>query len=1196
MGIVLASNFDVKTGLSLDSRATADTINDRDNIPKEVRYEGLGCYVKEDGCSYKLIGGIENSNWTLIAYAKDYVPKTGGAFTGSVTLPITSPTDDAEAVNKKYVDSKIDSMAIASNAMRYKGNIAGVNTSPGAYTPEAEVGDFYVISTEGYLNGIKLEVGDSIICVTDTAAANSSNYTDIKNNWNYIQSNVDIFIGATSDTAGKSGLIPTPPINSQTMYLKGDGTWSSISQSDVTDLTTDLDSKADKQTSTGGFVGGNNARLDNDSYSGAAIGKDAYSIQGGGAVGEGAIGDNGGGVGNNAQGLYGGGAVGYYAKAKYGGAVGSEAVAGSGFAGGFDAICDTGQDGDPIDAIQLGTGTNSTEKTLQVYQYTLMDANGQIPTERMTNALSGIDSHTHTNKDVLDGITTTDITNWNNKADKQTEEGGFVGGNNAKLNTSGLSGAGAAIGKGAISEEGGGAVGEGAIGDNGGGVGYNAQGLNGGGAVGYRASALYGGAVGSDAKTERGFAGGYNAKTVNSNDTAIDAIQLGTGTNNTPKTLQVYTYQLMDANGQIPKDRMTNALSDKADSHNVDGGFTGGSSASTDTGGAIGNEASSNSGGGAVGNRASASDGGGAVGDGAETTTGFAGGYGSTSETGGAIGSGASATTGGAVGEGASATFGGGAVGNGASATFGGAVGSGASEDGSGGAIGYNASAIYGGGAVGNGASADMGGAVGNGASATSGGAVGKDAAGGSGFAGGYKAQTVNGSNTPIDAIQLGTGTNSTEKTLQVYQYTLMDANGQIPKDRMTNALNTALSDHANIKKNSASTSGDIISGHLTIGTRASGNTYGSRSLTSGGSNTATSQDSVSVGGQNNNAKAIYSANVGGTQNTISASYSANVGGSQNTISAKYSANFGGLKNNVSAEKCATIGGEECSVSSPKSVTVGGNKAKITGWCSNTLGGSEITAQNFQVVAGHLNKIGTDNAGSSGTNGDAFIIGNGASDTSRSNAFRVTYAGGVYALSSFKSTGADYGEYFEWEDGNSNNEDRRGLFVTLNGNKIKLANDGDYIVGVISVNASIIGNTYDDTWQGMYMTDVFGAPLTQIIHHDDEYGELIVPDKDDDGNDLETTHTEQILIRKAYDSEEYIVNPDYDPDQEYISRSERKEWSVVGMFGQLVVIDDGTCTVNSYCKPSKNGIATSSDEGYRVLSRIDSNHIKILIK
>lgn len=513
--------------------------------------------------------------------------------------------------------------------------------------------------------------------------------------------------------------------------------------------------------------------------------------------------------------------------------------------------------------------------------------------------------------------------------------------------------------------------------------------------------------------------------------------------------------------------------------------------------------------------------------------------------------------------------------------------------EGSGIAIGYHSRSVDGGFAIGNSTSCTGNAtAVGDGATSVDGTAIGYNAnASSDTIAIGRNAKA-----TEYEAIQLGGGTNSTEGTLQIYSYQLMSADGQIPKDRMTNALNTALSDHANIKKNSASTSGDIISSHLTIGTRASNNIYGSRSLTSGTSNTATSSNSVSVGGQNNNAKAIYSANVGGTQNTISASYSANVGGSQNTISASYSANFGGLKNNVSAEKCATIGGEECSVSSPKSVTVGGNKAKITGWCSNTLGGSEITAQNFQVVAGHLNKIGTDNAGPFGTNGDAFIIGNGASDTSRSNAFRVTYAGGVYALSSFKSTGADYGEYFEWEDGNFNNEDRRGLFVTLNGNKIKLANDGDYILGVISANASIIGNAYDDTWQGMYKTDVFGAPLTQIIHHDDEYGELIVPDKDEDGNELETTHTEQILIRKAYDSEEYILNEDYDSSQEYMPRSQRKEWAVVGLIGQLVVVDDGSCYANGYCKVGKNGIATMSSSGYRVLSRLDENHIKIYVK
>lgn len=76
----------------------------------------------------------------------------------------------------------------------------------------------------------------------------------------------------------------------------------------------------------------------------------------------------------------------------------------------------------------------------------------------------------------------------------------------------------------------------------------------------------------------------------------------------------------------------------------------------------------------------------------------------------------------------------------------------------------------------------------GNGAFASSGGAAGNGAIAGEGFSGGYnaKAATMEGySQRYIDAIQLGTGTNQNEKTLQVYNYQLLDANGKIPAGRL---------------------------------------------------------------------------------------------------------------------------------------------------------------------------------------------------------------------------------------------------------------------------------------------------------------------------------------------------------------------------------------------------------------------------
>lgn len=138
----------------------------------------------------------------------------------------------------------------------------------------------------------------------------------------------------------------------------------------------------------------------------------------------------------------------------------------------------------------------------------------------------------------------------NSKADKQTVDGGFAGGEGAYVQDS----TGAAVGAGAVAFTGG-AVGASAGAGQGGAVGAEAL-ADTGGAVGLRAKAMNGGAVGNVAITGDGFAGGSYAQAVDSSGAGIDAIQLGTGTNTNSKTLQVYDYQLMDAEGNIPIERM----------------------------------------------------------------------------------------------------------------------------------------------------------------------------------------------------------------------------------------------------------------------------------------------------------------------------------------------------------------------------------------------------------------------------------------------------------------------------------------------------------------------------------------------------------------------------------------------------------------------------------------------------------------
>lgn len=63
MGIKISSQFDLNTQIALDSRTWATSLTVRDAIPSYQRYEGLMCFVQEEGKTYQLVGGITNEFW-----------------------------------------------------------------------------------------------------------------------------------------------------------------------------------------------------------------------------------------------------------------------------------------------------------------------------------------------------------------------------------------------------------------------------------------------------------------------------------------------------------------------------------------------------------------------------------------------------------------------------------------------------------------------------------------------------------------------------------------------------------------------------------------------------------------------------------------------------------------------------------------------------------------------------------------------------------------------------------------------------------------------------------------------------------------------------------------------------------------------------------------------------------------------------
>lgn len=230
----------------------------------------------------------------------------------------------------------------------------------------------------------------------------------------------------------------------------------------------------------------------------------------------------------------------------------------------------------------------------------------------------------------------------------------------------------------------------------------------------------------------------------------------------------------------------------------------------------------------------------------------------------------------------------------------------------------------------------------------------------------------------------------------------------------------------------------------------------------------------------------------------------------------------------------------------------------------------------YQTAFGACNVV---YANSSGANTSAYLIVGKGSSAGNANAFRIA-ASAVYGAGAYNSSGADYAELFEWADGNPGAEDRAGLFVTLTGDRIRVATpEDDFVLGIVSGNPSVCGDVFDDQWQGMYETDIFGRPLWEDVEVEAEYGP--------DGEEIIPAHTE---TRQK-------LNPEYDNSTKYQARTERPEWDAVGIMGKLVAVDDGTCEADGWATIGDGGKATASAERtkYRVMARLDETHIKILI-
>lgn len=195
-----------------------------------------------------------------------------------------------------------------------------------------------------------------------------------------------------------------------------------------------------------------------------------------------------------------------------------------------------------------------------------------------------------------------------------------------------------------------------------------------------------------------------------------------------------------------------------------------------------------------------------------------------------------------------------------------------------------------------------------------------------------------------------------------------------------------------------------------------------------------------------------------------------------------------------------------------------------------------------------------------------------ARNTGASHDFKVRATDGrIYSDYGGSVTNMDYAEYFEWNDGNPNDEGRVGHSVVLVGDKIRIATADDNaedIIGIVSKEPAVVGDAAEMRWTDKYLKDEFG----NTIYHDEEFVAWNdAPDDEQPTCYADVKNSEKSASKARFEEQlangqlpEYVrdqgfhftdkvrtLNPDYDPDRQYVGREDRPEWEAIGLVGKL---------------------------------------------
>lgn len=183
-----------------------------------------------------------------------------------------------------------------------------------------------------------------------------------------------------------------------------------------------------------------------------------------------------------------------------------------------------------------------------------------------------------------------------------------------------------------------------------------------------------------------------------------------------------------------------------------------------------------------------------------------------------------------------------------------------------------------------------------------------------------------------------------------------------------------------------------------------------------------------------------------------------------------------------------------------------------------------------------------------------------------------------------------YSEMYEWSELFKFDMVPYGRFVAFDEKepgKIKLANKGEYPIGVTTIN-TVITSDDPEEWQGKYLCNEFGDVFLQ------EKDKAVAVNAYDDVNEMPyiATYRDKEMVP--------VINEYFDKSKNYKKRSDRHEWVRVNLLGKCIVVDNGECQPGGYCTVGKDGIAVPCNfiepKKYYIIDRLTEKTIMIFFK